>query len=86
MTSCGNTKESTSATVHGIVSGLYFVMLIWHIGSIFTHQRRAKMAGVNDKNWLALGQLIDPKDRERWIAEIIKKHPKAAEKLRCRTQ
>lgn len=81
MTSCGNTKESTSATIHGLVSVLYFVMLGWHIGSIFTHRRRAMDKKYND--WLALGELIDPKDRERWIAEIIKKYPKVAEKLRC---
>lgn len=39
----------------------------------------ARPAG--DERWMAVFELIDPKDRERWIADIIKKHPKAAEKL-----
>lgn len=40
MTSCGETSERTAAMWHGVVAGLYLVMLGWHLKSVFSHLSR----------------------------------------------
>jgi len=41
MTSCGETSEARAATLHGVVAGLYVLMLAWHAWSVVVHLRRA---------------------------------------------
>ena len=40
MTSCGETNEKSAALMHGAVSAMYLVMLIWHLMSTFRHWQR----------------------------------------------
>lgn len=40
MTSCGETSEAKAALMHGVVAGLYAIMLWWHGTSVLTHLRR----------------------------------------------
>lgn len=81
MTTCGETSEVKAAALHGAIAGLYILAVVFHIKSIFVHRRRNRMRP-GDENWAALGELIDPKDRERWLKEILAKYPKLADKLK----
>lgn len=40
MTGCGETSERVAAGVHGLVALLYFVMLVFHTKSVFSHWAR----------------------------------------------